>query len=76
MRVSNEIKHNGEFTKSPLETFELSARYLSLSPGSQQTENHATRSDLADNPFIRPEDTKKIASIYSFEHMEAATNDF
>ena len=47
VRVSNVIKHNGEFTKSPLETL----NYLLdiLSPGSQQLENHATRSDLVDN---------------------------
>ena len=74
MRVSNVIKPNGEFTKSPLETL----NYLLdiLSPGSLQTENHATRYDLVDNPFMRPEDTKIIASICSFEHMEAAINEF
>ena len=39
-RVSNLVKHNREFTKSPLETL----NYLLdiLSPGRQQTENHAT----------------------------------
>ena len=44
VRISNVIKHNGEFTKSPLETL----NYLLdiLSPGNQQTENRATRSDL------------------------------
>ena len=74
VRVSNVIKHNGEFTKSPQETF----NYLLdiSSPGSQQTENHATRSDLVDNPFMRPEDTKMIANICSFERMEAAFNEF
>ena len=74
MRVSNIIKHNREFTKSPLKTL----NYLLdiLSPGSQQIENHATRSDLVDNPFMRPEDTEMIANICSFERMEAATYDF
>ena len=74
MRVSNVIKHNGEFTKSPLETL----NYLLdiLSPGSQQIENHATRSDLVDNPFTRHEDTEMIANICSFEHMKAAINEF
>ena len=64
VRVSNVIKHNGELTKSPLETL----NYLLdiLSPGSQQTENHATRYDLADKPFMRPEDTEMIANICSF----------
>ena len=71
VRVSNVIKLNGEFAKSPLETL----NYLLdiLSPGSQQTENHATRYDLVDNPFMRPDDTKMIANICSFERMEAAT---
>ena len=56
VRVSNVIKHNGEFTKSPLETL----NYLLdiLPPGSQQLENLATRSDLVENPFMRPEDTE------------------
>ena len=74
MRVSNVIKHNGEFTTSPLETL----NYLLdiLSPRSQQTENHATRSDLVDNPFMRPEDTEMIANICSFERVEAAINEF
>ena len=74
MRVRNVIKHNGEFTKSPLEIL----NYLLdiLSPGSQQLKNHATRSDLVDNPFIRPEDTEMIANICSFERMEAAINEF
>ena len=31
---------------------------------------------LADNPFMRPEDTEMIANICSFEHMEAAINEF
>ena len=43
-----------------------------LSPGSQQTENHAIRSDLVDNPFMRPDDAEMIANICSFERMEAA----
>ena len=74
VRVSNVIKHDGEFTKSPLETM----NYLLdiLSPGSQQTENHTTRSDLVDNPFVRPEDTEMIASICSLERMEAAITEF
>ena len=74
VHVSNVIKHNGEFTKSPLETL----NYLLdiLSPGSQQTENDATRSDLVDNPFMRPEDTEIIANIRSFERMKAAINEF
>ena len=74
MRVSNVIKHNGEFTKSPLET--LNYPLDILSPGRQQTENYATRYDLEDNPFMRPEDTKMIAKICSFESMEAAINEF
>ena len=74
VRVSNVIKHNGEFLKSPLETL----NYLLdiLSPGSQQIKNHTTRSDLVDNPFMRPEDTEMIANICSFERMEAAINKF
>ena len=74
MHVSNLIKHNEEFTKSLLETL----NYLLdiLSPGSQRIENHATSSDLVDNPFIRPEDTEMIANICSFERMEAAINEF
>ena len=67
VRVSNAIKYNGEFTKSPLET--LNYLFDILTPGSQQTENHATRYDLVDNPFMRPEDTKMIANICSFERM-------
>ena len=72
--VSNVIKHNGEFTKSPQETL----NYLLdiLSPGSQQTENRETKSDLVDNPFMRPEDTEMIANICSLERMEAAINEF
>ena len=74
MRVSSVIKHNEEFTRSPLETM----NYLLdiLSTGSQQTENGATRSDLVDNPFLRPEDTEMIANKCSFERMEAAINEF
>ena len=74
MRVSSVIKHNGEFTKSPLET--LNYQLDILSPGSQQTENHATGYDLVDNPFMRPEDTEMIANICSLERMEAAINEF
>ena len=58
--VSNVIKHNGELTKSPLKT--LNNLLDILSPGSQQTENHAIGSDLVDNPFMRPEDTEMIAN--------------
>ena len=74
VRVSNVIKHNGEFMKSPLKT--LNYVLDILSPGSQQTENHATRYDLADNPFMRPEDTEMIANICSFKRMEAAITNF
>ena len=52
VRVSNVVKHNGEFTKSPLET--LSHSLDILLSGSQQTENHATGNNLVDNPFMRP----------------------
>ena len=74
VRVSNVIKHNGEFTKSPLETL----NYLLdiLSPVSQQAENHATRYDLVDNPFVRSKDTEMIANICLFECIEAAINEF
>ena len=74
VRVCNVIKHNEEFTKSPLKTL----NYLLdiLSQGSQQTENHVTRYNLEDNPFMRPEDTEMIASICSFGRMEAAINEF
>ena len=47
-----------------------------VSPGSQQTKNHAIRYDLVDNPFMGPEDTEMIANVYSFERMEAAINEF
>ena len=65
VRVSNVFKHNGEFTKSALETL----NYLLdiLSPGSQQIENRATRSS---------EDTEMIANICSFERMETAIYEF
>ena len=74
VRINNVIKHNGEFTNSPLETL----NYLldTLSPGSQQTENCATKYDLVDNPFMRPKDTEMIANICSFERLEAAINEF
>ena len=74
VRGSNVIKHNRKFTKSPLETL----NYLLdiSSPGSQQTENLATRYGLADNLFMRPEYTEMIANIYSFERMETAINEF
>ena len=70
VRVSNVIKHNREFTKSPIETLNYLLDILSL--GSQQTENHTTRSDLVDNPSMRHENTEMIA----FECMEAAINEF
>ena len=60
-RVINVIKHNGEFTKSPLET--LNYQLDILLPGSQRIENHATRYDLVENPFMRLEDTEMIANI-------------
>ena len=71
--VSSVIKH-GEFMKSPHKTL----NYLLdiLSPGSQKTENHATRYDLADNPFMSLDDTKMIANLCSFERIEAAINKF
>ena len=74
MRVSSVITHNGEFTKPPLET--LNYLLYILSPSSQQIENHGPRYDLVDNPFMRPEDTGMIATICSFERMEAAINQF
>ena len=61
VRGSNVIKHNGEFTKSPLET--LNYPLDISSPGSQPLENLATRYGLADNSFMRPEDTEMIAKI-------------
>ena len=73
MRVSSVIKHNGKFTKSPPEI--LNYQLDISSPGSQQTENHATWYDLVDNPFMRPEDTEMIANICSFECMETAINE-
>ena len=74
VRDSNVIKHNKEFTKSPLETLNY---LLDISPpGSQQTENHTTRYGLADNRFMKPEDTEMIANIHSFERMEAAITKF
>ena len=74
VRVSSVIIHNGEFTKSPVETLNY---LLAISlPGSQQTENHATRYSLANNPFMRHEDPEMIANIYSFKRMEAAINEF
>ena len=71
--VSSVIKH-GEFMKSPHKTL----NYLLdiLSPCSQKTENHATRYDLADNPFMRLDDTEMIANLCSFERIEAAINEF
>ena len=47
-----------------------------LSPGSHQTENHATRSDLVNNIFIRLVDTQMIANICLLERMEAAISKF
>ena len=75
VRVSNVMKHNGEFKKSPQET--LNHLLDILSPGSQQTaENHSNRYDLVDNRFMRPENTEIIANIFSFVCMEAAINEF
>ena len=74
MCVSSVITHNGEFTKFPIET--LNYPLDILSPGSQQTKNHATGYNLVDNPFVRPEDTEMIANICSFERMEAAIIEF
>ena len=70
VRVLNVIEHNGEFTNFALQAM----NYLLdiLSPGNQQIENHATKSDLVDNPIIRPEDTEMIANICLLERMEAA----
>ena len=62
--VRNVVKHNKEFTKSPLEIRNYCAWGISYHwVGSQQTENHTSRSELVDNPFIRPEDTEMIANI-------------
>ena len=44
--------------------------------GSQQIENHETRFDLVDNPFMRPIDTEMIANICLYERMGAAINEF
>ena len=74
VRVSDVIKYNEEFTKSPQETLNYLFDILSL--GSQQTENHATSSDSVDNAFMRPEDTEMIANICSFERMDTAINEF
>ena len=63
---------NVEFTKPPLET--LNYLLNILSPGSQHTENHATKYDLVDNPIMRPEDIEMIVNICSFEGMEAVIN--
>ena len=73
-RVSSVIKHNGEFTKSPIET--LSYQLDILSPGSQQLENQANGYDLVANPFMTSKDTEMMANIRSFERMEAAINEF
>ena len=58
----------------PLETM----NYLLdiLSPDSQRTKNHKTRSDLEDNPFIRPEEIQMIANLYLLERMEAVIDVF
>ena len=60
--------------KAPLETVNLFLDILST--GSQQIEKHGTRSDLVDNPFMRPKETGTIANICSFKRMEAAINEF
>ena len=63
VRVSKIIKHNGGFTKSPLKTRTICSISYHRVAASQQTENHATISDLVDNPFIRPEDRETISTI-------------
>ena len=74
VRGSSVIKHNEKFTKSPQETLNFLLNILS--PGSQETENHATRYDLVDNPFMRSEDTEMIANICLVERMEVAFCEF
>ena len=74
MRASSVIKHNREFTKSSLET--LNYLLYILSPGSQQTENHANSSDSVGNPFTKLEDIEIIANICLLKRMEAAINEF
>ena len=74
VRVSCVIKHNGKVTKSPLET--LNYQLKILSPGIQQTENHATGYDFVDNQFMRPKDIEMIANTCSFKRMEAPINEF
>ena len=74
VRVSNVIKHNGEFKKSPLKT--LNYLFDILSPGCQQIEHHATRYDLVNNPFMRHEDAEMNANICLFERIKAAINEF
>ena len=74
MRVSHVIKQNREFTKSPLKAM----NYLLdiLSPSSQQTGNHTTRSNFLDSLFIGPEDTEMILNICSLDRMVADINKF
>ena len=74
VRVSNVIKHNGKFTKSPLET--LNYLFDILLPGCQQIEHHATRYDLVNVPFMRHEDAEMIANMCSFERMQATIYEF
>ena len=74
VRVSTVIKLSGESTKPPIET--LNFLLVILSPGSQQTENQATRSDLVGNPFMRLEDTEMIANICSFERRKQLLTNF
>ena len=47
-----------------------------LSLGSHETENHTSKYDLVDNPFMRPKDSEMIANIRLFERMKAAMNKF
>ena len=51
-------------------------RTSSRTPPLLNTGTPLNRYDLVDNPFMRPEDTEMVANICSFEHMEAATNEF
>ena len=56
VRIGNVIKHDGEFTKSPLETMNYLLEILST--GSHKIENDTTRSELVENPFITAEKPK------------------
>ena len=64
VRIGNVIKHDGEFTKSPLETMNYLLEILSTD--SHKIENNTTRSELVENSFITPENTKMTANIRIF----------